>query len=362
MTSFIETNLYCLVMAGGQGTRFWPESTSKRPKQYLNLTGEKSLLAQSLERFNGLVDVSKRFVVTVKEQDFLAEEASEDLVGRNALIFEPSGRNTAPCILLSLVSLLAKGASKDDVVAIVPSDHVILNVEGFRSVIHEAYEVAFRHHAIVTIGIPPNFPHTGFGYIEKGNELENGIYHVQCFREKPNFETAKSYISSGKYLWNAGMFMAQIGVLLEEFEKHSPETFAFYKGLNENIDDFNGLAKVYSQIPKNSIDYAIMEKSEKVMVIPARFDWNDLGSWDALESVVEKQNNNTFVQNEGHYVENAQGNIVYTPGLFTTLINVNDLIVVANDKALLIVPKNDAQKVKNAVEYLKGKEEYKDLL
>ncbi len=362
MTSLVETNLYCLVMAGGQGTRFWPESTSKKPKQYLNLLGDKSLLGQSLERFDGLVEIQKRFIVTVKEQDALAAAASEDLVGRHALIFEPSGRNTAPCILLSLVSLLAKGATKDDVVAIVPSDHVILNVEGFRSVMREAYESAFLHNAIVTIGSQPTCPHTGFGYIEKGDEKDKGVFNVQCFREKPNFETAKSYLSSGKFLWNAGMFVAQIGVLLEEFEKHSPETFAFYKGLSENIDDFEGLTKVYNQIPKNSIDYAIMEKSKKVMVIPARFDWNDLGSWDALEAVVERQNNNTFVQNEGHYVENAQGNIVYTPGLFTTLINVNDLIVVSNERAILIVPKNDAQKVKNAVEFLKGKEEYKDLL
>jgi len=362
MTSFVNANLYCLVMAGGQGTRFWPESTSKKPKQYLSLIGDKSLLAQSLERFEGLVEVPKRFIVTVKEQDSLAREASEDLVGRHALIFEPSGRNTAPCILLSLASLMAKGANLSDVVAIVPSDHVILNADGFRSVIHEAYETAFKHESIVTIGIPPTFPHTGFGYIEKGLETEKNIFNVQCFREKPSFEVAKSYLTSGKFLWNAGMFVAQIGVLLEEFEKHSPETFQFYKGLCENIDDFTELTKIYNQIPKNSIDYAIMEKSKKVMVIPARFDWNDLGSWDALEAVVEKQEKNTFVQSEGYYVEKAEGNIVYTPGLFTTLINVNDLIVVANEKALIIVPKNEAQKVKNVVEFLKGKEEYKDLL
>lgn len=362
MSTFTETNLYCLVMAGGQGTRFWPESTSKKPKQYLTLLGDKSLLAQSLERFEGLVEVPKRFIVTVKAQDEMAKECSEDLVGRNALIFEPSGRNTAPCILLSIASLIAKGARPEDVVAIVPSDHVILNTEGFQAVMREAYEAAYRHKSIVTIGIPPNFPHTGYGYIEKADEAASGVFNVKCFKEKPDFETAKGYVASGKYLWNAGMFVAQLGVLLEEFEKNSPETFAFYQSLKNNIDDFTALTNVYNQIPKNSIDYAIMEKSERVMVIPARFDWNDLGSWDALETVIPQEGQNTLVQCEGQYMENAKGNIVYTPGLFATLINVEDLIVVANDKALLIVPKKDAQKVKNAVEFLKGKEAYKDLL
>lgn len=341
--------LYTLVMAGGQGTRFWPESTREKPKQYLKLLGDESLLEQALKRFEGLVSVDNRFIVTVKEQDTLVKESLNDNANAENIIFEPSGRNTGPCILLSLASLIARGASKQDVVAIVPSDHVILNTKGFQNTIERARELAIENKVIVTIGIRPNFPHTGYGYIQKGESIAQGSFKVQQFKEKPNAEIAREYISTGNYFWNAGMFVAPIGVLMEEFEEHSPEMFKYFGKLQSNLDS---PAETYNQIPKDSIDYAVMEKSQKVMVTEALFDWNDLGSWDALESVIEPVQNNTLVKCDGSYLDNASGNIVFTPGKFVGLVNVNDLIVISNDKAVVVLPKSDSQKVKQIVESL----------
>jgi mannose-1-phosphate guanylyltransferase len=349
---------FVLVMAGGRGTRFWPESTSKKPKQYLNLLGDKSLLEATLDRFDGLIAKQNRYIVTVKEQASLAG-LSRHQINNDGLIFEPAGRNTAPCILLSLAKLVASGANKSDVMAVMPSDHVILNEKGFKEVVASASHIAHKEDKIVTIGVPPNFPHTGYGYIQKGQKLANSngdVFQVAEFKEKPNYDTAKEYVASGDYLWNAGMFVGTIGRFLAEFEAHSPETFAFFNKLKEAIGSEEELERVYNQIPKDSFDYAVMEKSKNVMVTPALFDWNDLGSWDALEGVIEAKDDNVVVGVKDHYVEESKGNIVYAPDQFVSLINVEDLVVVSNGESLLIMPKSKSQKVKNVVSYLQSSE------
>lgn len=343
--------LYGLVMAGGQGTRFWPESTAKKPKQYLSLTGGESLLTQSLKRFDSLIAPHNRYIVTVKDQSELAAKNSQNLIASNGLIFEPAGRNTAPCILLAMASLIANGASKDDVVCVVPSDHVILNEKGFRETIDVAVKASKEHGHIVTIGIVPNFPHTGYGYIQKGSA--NGkSFAVKQFKEKPDQETAKSYVASGEYLWNAGMFVAPIGVFLEEFEKCSPETFKSFSELQSSLSNEANLKAAYEKMPKDSVDYAVMEKSEKVSVVPARFDWNDLGSWDALESVMDKQQDNVVAAAERLLVHEAKDNIVFAPGKNVALVGVNNLVVVSNEHSVLVMPKDRAQDVKKIVEKL----------
>jgi mannose-1-phosphate guanylyltransferase len=359
----LSSKLYSLIMAGGRGTRFWPESTSKKPKQYLNLTGKESLLAETLKRFEGLIDKDNRYIVTTKDQEDLATNSSQNYAGENNIIFEPSGRNTAPCILLSLVHLLNNGATNNDVVAIVPSDHVILNHNGFRKTIQNASKAALDHKKIVTIGITPNFPHTGYGYIKKSSKVERDMFNVEAFKEKPNFETAKNYIATGKYYWNAGMFVSTIGLLMEEFEKHAPEIFEYSSIFQKNLNNFKQLTESYNQVPKDSIDYAIMEKSQNVFTTPASFDWNDLGSWDALESVIEKQQDNVILSKDNNfYLDNSLDNIVYAPNQFVSLINVNDMIVVSNDKAVVVMPKSDSQKIKNVVEHLKDQKFGKDLI
>ena len=349
-------------MAGGQGTRFWPESVKKRPKQYLSLVGEKSLLEETLIRFDHLVPTENRFIITVKEQEALVKECSQNLIGAKNIIFEPSGRNTGPCILLSLASLLEQGASEQDVMSIVPSDHVILNHRGFKDTLKKAAELAVGLSKIITIGIRPNFPHTGFGYIHKGEEVRDSSFNILEFVEKPNFETAQKYVSSGEYFWNAGMFVGTIERFLKEFETHAPDMFKHFNALRENINNFEKLKPTYDLIPKDSIDYAIMENSSETMTIPAEFDWNDLGSWDALESVIDKSDGNYTVSAKETYFQESEGNIIFAPKQFVSLINVKGLVIVSNDNNLLIAPKEKSQEVKKIVEYLKTKNFGKDHL
>ncbi|MDC1174534.1 mannose-1-phosphate guanylyltransferase [Bacteriovoracaceae bacterium] len=358
----IESHLYAVVMAGGQGTRFWPESYSKRPKQYLSLVGKDSLLTTTLNRFDSLVSKDKRYVVTVKEQEGLASECSNGAIAEDGLVFEPSGRNTAPCILLAMAHLLAKGASENDVMAIVPSDHVILNEKGFQESLRRASQAAVKQSKIVTIGIKPNFSHTGYGYIHRGSEASENTFCVEAFKEKPNKEVATEYLKTGEYLWNAGMFVSTIKTLVEEFSKHAPDIFTHFSELKESIGDFAKTSEVYGKIPAESIDYAIMEKSSEVLVTPADFDWNDLGSWDALESVVEKKENNVIIGERDFYFQNSKNNIVFAPKKFVGLVNVNDMIVISNDNVTVVLPKSDSQKVKDIVTAIKEKKDLQDLI
>ncbi len=347
-------NLYALVMAGGSGTRFWPESTETRPKQFLSLFGEHSLIVNTLKRFDTLVEKDKRFVVTIEKQKELAiNETSGILKNKDAIILEPSARNTGPCILLALASLEKQGMKDDDVVVIVPSDHIILNEEGFRKTVKEAAAISHKYNKIVTIGITPNFPHTGFGYIEKGALVDNDSFTAIKFKEKPAFELAREYVASGKFLWNAGMFVAKLSVIKKEFEKCSPEMYVHFKDLQTSLTNEAFLKTVYAKIPSDSIDYAVMEKSKEVLVIPAQFDWNDLGSWDALGSVLEETDSNTIAKDKGHYFYHASDNIIFAPDHFVSLMHVKDMIVVVNKTAVMILPKSEAQDVKKIVEYLK---------
>lgn len=346
-------NLYTLIMAGGKGTRFWPESVEKKPKQYLSLISKKSLLEETLTRFDRFIVKDKRFIVTVNEQEKLAKAASLGKISKNGIIYEPSGRNTGPCILMSLASLINKGVKYDDVVVIVPSDHVILNKKGFHSTLKKAAEFSHKNQQIVTIGITPNFPHTGFGYIQKGKLINEEAFKVSRFKEKPHFELATEYVRSGQYLWNAGMFVGSVKVFLEEFAEHAPEMYEHWDALLKAVKNPAQLKKVYEKLPSDSIDYAIMEKSQRIAVMPATFDWNDLGSWDALSSVIDETHGNTVVKSQGEFFLNSTDNVVFAPDHFIALINMEKHIVVVNEKVVLIAPVKDSQEIKKVVEHLK---------
>ena len=347
-------------MAGGQGTRLWPESTSKKPKQYLCLVSDKSLLQESLERLEGSVDKERRFVVTTREQESLAYEHTKGAINKNGLIFEPMGKNTAPCLLLSLAVLADSGAAHDDLIAVLPADHVILGTAEFQKTLARAFFHA-ESEKIITIGIRPTFPHTGYGYIHKSREHAPSLFDVKEFVEKPNSETAKNYLKSGKYLWNAGIFVAALGTFLKEFERCAPNIFSFFEKLKISALDKRALREVYKEMPSDSIDYAVMEKSSHVLVTQADFDWNDLGSWQALESLFPQEQGNAL-NAKTSYLKNAQGNIIFSPHQSVFLEDVHDKIIVSNDKALVILPKEKSQNIKDIVSHLKENDSLKHLL
>ncbi len=352
-----HADLLALIMAGGQGTRFWPQSTSRCPKQYLPLLKDKTLLEATLDRFDGLIPREQRFLVTVKAQEHLAHECSNFKLPSDGIIFEPAARNTAPCILLSLVALKARGVSDNDVLAIVPADHVIPDAEKFKEGIRAAFQAAATQDKIVVLGIVPTCPHTGYGYIQRGAKAGEGIYNVQAFTEKPDQTKAEQFFKSGAYYWNAGMFVASVKTLLQQIEQHAPDLYSFYPKLKQVWHDEAALKEVYAQLPKISFDYAVMEKSQEVMVVEAKFNWSDLGSWDALEAVLPPTEDNTIVAAQGHYFDQAKGNIIYAPQQFVTTIGVQDLIIIANQQSVVILPKKDAQKIKQVVEYLQNSED-----
>ena len=332
-------------MAGGSGTRFWPVSTAKKPKQYTNLFSNKSLLQDTLCRIEALSMPNERYIITVQSQLDLAKEQAVEFLSENNIILEPEGRNTAPCIFYGLLRLLHDGHDQDSVIAVLPSDHVILDLNGFKSTLEKAAKLANKQNKIVTIGINPNCAHTGYGYIQKGEILDSG-HKVLSFKEKPSLEVATKYVACGEYLWNAGMFIAPIGLLLEEFKIHAPEYFKFKDELTDSFGNSELLKKVYAKFPKDSIDYAIMEKSKNVAVVAAEFDWNDLGSWDALEDVLEQEDNNTLASKKSFRQIDSSGNIIYAPDKNISLIGVKDLVVVSHGEQLMILPKKLAQRVK----------------
>ena len=334
-----------LIMAGGKGTRFSPVSTEDRPKQYTNLFSDKSLLQDTLSRISSLSNYSDRYIVTVKSQLPLAMEQGSEFLDEKNIILEPEGRNTAPCIFYGLIKLLCDGHDQDSVVAVLPSDHVILNHDGFQKTLVKAGDLATKHQKIVTIGIKPSSPHTGYGYIQKGEEIETG-HAVISFKEKPTAEVARDYLASGGYLWNAGMFIAPISLLLEEFKAHAPEYFQYFEEIKKFIGDEEKISNIYQKLPKDSIDYAIMEKSQKVAVVAAEFDWNDLGSWDALEDVLDEVENNTLASKKGFRQLDSSGNIIFAPEMNVSLIGVSDLVIVSSGDQLMVLPKKLAQRVK----------------
>lgn len=339
-------NLHVLIMAGGNGTRFWPVSTPERPKQYTKLSGDKSLLQESINRSLKFTGPENCYVVTTRSQRELALEQTNELIPEENIIIEPEGRNTAPCIFLSLLHLLKKGVSDEDCIVVLPSDHVINNHSNFKNDIVSAANNSSKNSSITVIGIQPTFAHTGYGYIQQGEKLSEGIFKANKFVEKPEQSLADKYFSSKEYFWNAGMFIAPLGTLLSEIKSLCPDLGNFQNALSEAIGDENKTGDVYSSLPKDSIDYAVIEKSNRVEVVQSTFDWSDLGSWDALEDVIEKKEENVQASLAGAQCLNSQGNIIYAPGKKVSLINCQDLVVVSEGDHIMVLPKKDAQLVK----------------
>ena len=349
-----------LVMAGGVAERFWPLSRSTMPQQFLSIISEKTMIEDTVERLSKTASPEHIFIATAASQ---AELVKKHLPGidENNIIAEPALRNTAPCIGLAAFTIQERFPDKDTVVGVFPADHVIRDLDVFEKTIEAAYKTALEKGLICQIGIAPTFPSTGYGYIHRGELLESiegiDIYDVLEFREKPGLQTAEEYLETGEYYWNGGMFIFRPEVMIEEFNKHLPE---MHKGL-ETIFKSGGkkLDDIYPELEKISIDYGIIERTDKRCVAEARFYWDDVGAWDAVGKYFEKDKDRNAVK--GPFVgEDCDECVIFNQSALTvTGVGLDEMIVVATDDAVLICPKDRAQGVKQIVNKLKkaGKDE-----
>jgi len=349
--------MHTLIMAGGLGTRFWPKSRREHPKHLLKIRSEKTLIQNTFNRLSPIVQQENIFVVSTGEQIPLIRKQLS-LPSQN-YIREPLGKSTAPCIGLAAVFL--QKIDPDAVMAVLPADHLILDEALFQKTMKAGEKLAAESDSIVTIGILPTYPATGYGYIQSENSLppKNGIevFDVKTFAEKPNLETAKLFLECGDFLWNSGIFIWKIKTILAEIEKNIP---VLYQGLQE-ISEAIGSAqqeetidRVYRQIRSISIDYGVMEQADNVKVLKGTFGWNDLGSWEELYKLGEKNEDNNVLIGS-HLLEDSKGCYIDSPKRTIALLGVDDLIVVDTGDATLICPREKAQEVKQLVELAKRK-------
>ncbi|ABB45008.1 mannose-1-phosphate guanylyltransferase (GDP) [Sulfurimonas denitrificans DSM 1251] len=335
-----------IILCGGNGTRLWPISRTLMPKQFVKLFDDKSLFQLTVQRNSKICD--SQFIVSNAQQYFLASDQLQELKkSNNKYLLEPLGRNTAPAIALACMAL-----DSEDIVLVTPSDHLIKNESEYDKVTKEA-KILAQSGNLVTFGIKPSFAQTGFGYIEaNGND-------VKAFHEKPDFSTASKYLGAGNYYWNSGMFCFKAGVFLDELKKHSPQIYEASKRALQNAKIQNLIRIDYDDmlaIPEDSIDYAVMEKSSKVKVVPSDIDWSDVGSFDALyEELPKDENGNTINKN---YVQiDSKNNLIYGNERKIATVDIEDLIIVDTGDALLISKKGASQKVKEIVQKVRGDSE-----
>lgn len=343
---------YGVIMAGGGGTRFWPLSRHEVPKQLLNLSGNDLMINETIDRVATLTDKDDIFIVTNVDQVPGMKQATAGRILENHILSEPSARNTAACIGYAAYEIVKKYG--DGVMCIFPSDHYIKDQEAFTRILKEAIAVAENGH-LVTLGITPSFPSTGYGYI-KFDKTESSLdKRVVEFKEKPDEATARVYVESGEYAWNSGMFVWKASVILEEFEKLLPEVYACLGQIADALGTPNEkevIDKVYPTIPSISIDYGIMEKSDKVRVISAEMGWNDVGSWDNLGVLYDEDKDGNITAGDFLGID-TKNCITYSKKRLISTIGVEDLIIVETDDAIMVIDKNRAQDVKKIVDQLK---------
>lgn len=345
--------LYAVVMAGGVGARFWPRSKSKKPKQLLRIFGESSMIQETVARLNGFVKKENIYVITNRIQKPRVIEQLPQIPRKN-IIDEPFGKNTAACI--GLASVIVESIKKDAVILTLAADHLIKDTAGFQKTMLRAAKFAHKSKGLVTIGINPTRPETGYGYIQiDENHYDQDIHKVINFAEKPNLSTAKRFISSGDFLWNSGMFIWRADVILSEIQKHMEDLYEGLEVLRENINkkDFpETLTKVYGQLKSVSIDYGVMEKSENVYLTKGDFDWSDVGSWETVYQLSEHdEEGNSKIGDV--YTLKSSNSYIYSPKKFTAAIGVHNLIVIDTEEALLICSRKNSQDVKSIVDSLK---------
>lgn len=354
----MNKHYYAVIMAGGVGSRFWPLSRKNHPKQFHDIFGRgKCLLRETYDRLKNICPEKNIYVVT--------NESYEDLVKENIpeindyqILGEPMGRNTAPCVAYATHRIKKKDPNASIVVA--PADHLIGNEEEFAKVITKALDFALRQEILITIGIKPTRPDTGYGYIQfMEDKKTEGFYKVKTFTEKPNRQLADHFIESGEFLWNAGIFCWSAKAISNSLKQHLSEIDSlFTKGdkILGTKHEKKFIRKTYEICPMISIDYGIMEKAENVYVIPADFEWSDIGTWNALYELADKDDNNNVLRGDNIYLRNTNKCIIYvSKGKLAALNSVSNLIIVENDNVLLVADREKEQEIRQVVNDLKLK-------
>lgn len=360
--------LHAVIMAGGSGTRFWPRSTREHPKQFLTLFGDRTMLQTTVDRIAPLVPPERIWVITNDRYVSLVRQQLPE-VPQNNIVGEAVAKNTGPCV--ALAAALIHEQDPEGTMAVLPADHLISQTDSFLSILKTADTKAREGHHLVTIGIQPDRPETGYGYIEfdkDSSESYRGpaIKKVTQFREKPDQQTARQFIESGNFLWNSGMFVWSAGTILREFSRHLPDIKQQVDKLRPAIGGDNQKGAVdafYHACPSISIDYGIMEPSDDVFVVPGSFGWNDVGSWKAVYELRDKDRDGNVIQTDTAELADATGNLIQSDsGKMIALVGVENLAIVETRDAILVCNLDEAQGVKQIVNQLKEKEETKKYL
>lgn len=337
-------------MAGGIGSRFWPMSTPQCPKQFLDITGcGKTMIQQTYERYEGIIDIDHVWVVTSKNYEGLVLKQLQGINPQHVLL-EPCMRNTAPCV--AYVSWKIQKEDPQALIVVAPSDHLVLKKDAFRNCIEKGFKFIETKKSVLTMGMHPSEPNTGYGYIEQGKEIFHGegIFELKSFREKPDLKTAISYLKQGGFTWNSGMFMWAADVIVDEIRKYNPEIATIMDKIalslftNKEQDVVN---ECFPQCPKISIDYAVMEKTDKAFVMPAEYGWSDLGTWGSLHFLTSHDNNNNSIIGNNVKMVESSGCMVRMPKNKPVVIQgLNDCIVAEHNNTLLICQLSEEQRIK----------------
>jgi mannose-1-phosphate guanylyltransferase len=356
---------YAVILAGGRGERFWPLSTSKRPKQLLSLVGERSLLAQAVDRLQGLIPPERVYVITNEDLVEASCLAAPELPAEN-IVGEPFGRDTAAAAALGAALVKAKDPSAS--FCVLTADHIIGDLDRYRATLDQGLDLAQREDVLITIGIQPAEPSTAYGYIEATQErvAAAGVQFLKAdrFVEKPDADTAKGYVDSGRFFWNSGMFIWSVRALQSALARHRPALAEMIDRLVPTVgtsEFLPALAGEYEALEKISIDYALMEKADNILMARGTFAWDDVGSWPALENHFAADEDGNITIGDSAAVD-AAGNIVYSKGRLTALIGVQDLVVVQAEEVTLICPRERAQDIKKMVEKLRQRGGYDQVL
>lgn len=356
----MKSNYYAVIMAGGVGTRFWPESREAFPKQFLCLYGNRTLIQQTVDRITKSIPIENVLIITNEKYINLVQEQLPDLPTAN-IFGEPMAKNTAPCVALAAQAIGQR--NPDAVMCVLPADHVILDDETYMEVMDSAFQKAAHSNGIVTVGITPTSPETGYGYIHfNGKSAEDlgkhPVHPVFGFKEKPTLAVAEEFVASGDYLWNSGMFIWSVKTIQKAFESYQPEMFSLAANelqASQGIISQQQLVNFFTACPSISVDYAIMEKAEHIFVVPGSFGWNDVGSWSAVYDIAEKDEKGNVIKSSKAIVVSSENSYVSSVSeKLIAVVGMENTAVIETKDAILVCNLSKAQDVKKVVEQLKG--------